>query len=151
MAKPSRTRSILIITAVAAGAALIGWMSQPDVRIAEAPADGADGAGAEMVTVVLPSGLDATEQRGQAVFAARCAACHGPNAGGIDGSGPPLVHRIYEPGHHADMAFVLAAANGVPSHHWTFGDMPPVEGITRAEVLDVVAFVRRVQQENGIF
>lgn len=151
MTRPSRSRSLLIIAAVAVAAAVLGWMTRPDTRLAAAPSAPAAGPIAEMVAVTLPERLEPAEQRGQAVFSARCAECHGPNLGGIDGSGPPLVHKYYEPGHHADMAFVLAAANGVSAHHWSFGDMPPVEGITRAELIDVIAYVRRVQRENGIF
>jgi mono/diheme cytochrome c family protein len=106
--------------------------------------------GEEMVAVALPD-LAGDAAVGQAVFAARCAACHGPNAGGVDGAGPPLVHVYYEPNHHGDAAFFLAAERGVRAHHWRFGDMPPVEGVTRAEIAAAIAFVRRVQRENGIF
>ena len=47
------------------------------------------------------------------------------NAAGQNGVAPPLVHKLYEPGHHSDMAFIMAAKNGVRSHHWRFGNMPP--------------------------
>ncbi len=63
---------------------------------------------------------------------------------------PPLVHKFYEPNHHGDMAFVLAAKNGVRAHHWKFGDMPPVKGVTQGDVLNIVAYVRALQRENGI-
>ena len=66
------------------------------------------------------------------------------------GVAPPLVHVIYEPSHHGDRAFLLAAQNGVRGHHWPFGNMPPVEGITQADVMDIVAYIRRLQRENGI-
>ncbi|MEC7764258.1 MAG: cytochrome c [Pseudomonadota bacterium] len=105
--------------------------------------------GGEMVAVSMPD-LDGDALIGQRAFASTCASCHGPNAGGIDGAGPPLIHKIYEPGHHGDMAFYLAAARGVTAHHWTFGNMPPVEGITEAEVAAIVTFVRSVQRANGI-
>ena len=87
---------------------------------------------------------------GQRVFNAVCAACHGDNAAGKMGSGPPLVHKIYEPSHHGDMAFLLAVQNGVRAHHWRFGNMPPQDGLTRADVMAVVAYVRELQQANGI-
>ncbi|HSM30420.1 MAG TPA: c-type cytochrome, partial [Woeseiaceae bacterium] len=63
---------------------------------------------------------------------------------------PPLIHRIYEPNHHGDQSFYLAAKQGVRSHHWPFGDMPPVESITDAEVGQIVAYVRTLQRANGI-
>lgn len=106
--------------------------------------------GAPLVEVKVPP-LSALQQAGEEAFAEKCAACHGDNAAGKDGSGPPLVHVIYEPNHHGDAAFFLAARNGVRQHHWRFGDMPPVEGIDDAEIEPIVAYVRRLQQANGIF
>ena len=68
-------------------------------------------------------------QAGETTFNANCAACHGKQAAGTD-HGPPLVHKIYEPHHHGDQAFQRAAANGVRAHHWEFGNMPKIEGVT---------------------
>ena len=48
--------------------------------------------------------------------------------------GPPLVHKIYEPSHHADFAFQRAAAQGVRAHHWKFGNMPKIESVTPDDV-----------------
>ena len=87
---------------------------------------------------------------GQRAFEATCAACHGTNATGKMGFGPPLVHKIYEPGHHADMSFVMAVQNGVRAHHWPFGDMPAKTGLTQADVGNVIAYVRELQRANGI-
>lgn len=92
---------------------------------------------------------DADPERGQALFEANCAACHGPVGQGTT-SGPPLVHEIYEPGHHSDEAFQLAVARGVPAHHWGFGDMSPVAGLDRDDVADITAYVRDLQREAGI-
>lgn len=103
-----------------------------------------------LVSVILPASFSEREKIGARAYEASCAVCHGINARGKDGVAPPLVHKIYEPGHHGDMAFVLAAQNGVRAHHWKFGNMPPVEGITRADVLNIVAYVRVLQRENGI-
>ncbi|MGJ5619094.1 c-type cytochrome [Sulfitobacter sp. MF3-043] len=103
-----------------------------------------------IVAVAVPSAFSEQEQMGKRGFDAICASCHGTNAQGREGAGPPLVHKIYEPNHHGDMAFVLAAKNGVRSHHWRFGNMPPVKGITQADVLNIVAYVRALQRENGI-
>ena len=93
--------------------------------------------------------LTASAQAGEALFQENCAACHGRNATGTD-LGPPLVHKIYEPGHHGDMAFQMAAKNGVRAHHWRFGDMPPVPGVSEAEVSKIVTYVRELQRANGI-
>ena len=72
------------------------------------------------------------------------------NAVGQDGVAPPLVHKIYEPSHHGDESFQRAAAVGVRAHHWSFGDMPAVEGITRGDVTMIVAYIRELQRANGI-
>lgn len=58
---------------------------------------------------------------------------------------------IYEPGHHADGAFFLAAARGVRQHHWSFGDMPAVPDVTPQEVAAIIAYVRALQRANGIY
>lgn len=86
---------------------------------------------------------------GQRAYAARCASCHGEVATGTE-QGPPFLHPFYLPDHHGDQAFLIAAESGVRAHHWRFGDMPPVEGITRAEVMGVIAYVRALQRANGL-
>ncbi len=106
--------------------------------------------GDAMVAVEVPASLSEQEQIGKRAYNAVCAACHGENAQGKAGTAPPLVHKIYEPGHHGDMAFVLAAQNGVRAHHWNFGDMAPVKGVTQSDVMNIVAYVRVLQRENGI-
>ena len=99
-------------------------------------------------TVRLPD-LEGAAADGADLFATNCAVCHGENAAGTD-QGPPFIHRIYEPNHHADMAFQLAVQNGVRAHHWRFGNMPPVEGMSQDDVEKTVAYVRALQRANGI-
>lgn len=111
--------------------------------------EGAEGVTA-LAEVVLPESLSDNALVGERVFEAKCAACHGVNAVGQDGVAPPLVHVIYEPGHHGDESFQRAVEFGVPSHHWRFGNMPPVEGLTRGDVSMIVAYVRELQRANGI-
>ena len=105
--------------------------------------------GAVMTKVTVPE-LIGNEVIGQRVFEAKCVACHGENAAGQEGVAPPLIHKYYEPSHHGDGAFLIAAKNGVRAHHWPFGNMPPVEGITDAEIKLVIAYVRALQRVNGI-
>jgi mono/diheme cytochrome c family protein len=78
-----------------------------------------------------------------------CLQCHGIEGRGTS-FGPPLVHEIYKPSHHADQAFALAALQGVKAHHWDFGDMPPVEGISQTDLAMVTAYIRQLQREAGI-
>jgi mono/diheme cytochrome c family protein len=94
--------------------------------------------------VATTQGLD-----GERLFSQNCAACHGAQAVGTK-QGPPLVHKIYEPSHHGDAAFVLAARNGSKQHHWRFGDMPPQPQLTEAQVKAITAYVRALQRDAGI-
>lgn len=43
-----------------------------------------------------------------------------------------------------------AVRQGVRGHHWRFGDVPPVEGVSDEELAQIVAYVRTVQRANGI-
>jgi mono/diheme cytochrome c family protein len=129
--------------AALAGIYVISTRSAPDAESA------ATGPGAPLVSVNVPD-LTGKAQIGATAFAAKCAACHGQNAAGSDSNGPPLVHKIYEPSHHGDMAFLLAVRNGVQSHHWRFGNMAPVEGLTDGDVSNIVAYIRALQVANGI-
>nr|WP_319385661.1 cytochrome c [uncultured Roseibium sp.] len=103
-----------------------------------------------MVQVRVPD-LTAVALEGQVLFRGNCAMCHGDLADGREGLGPPLVHKIYEPGHHSDGSFFLAAAQGVRSHHWRFGNMPPVDTVSQDDVGKIVAYVRSLQRANGIY
>lgn len=106
--------------------------------------------GAALAEVVMPAALSENATVGKRAYTAKCASCHGANAEGQNGVAPPLIHKIYEPSHHGDEAFQRAAAVGVQAHHWPFGDMPPVEGVTRADVKMIIAYIREVQRANGI-
>jgi mono/diheme cytochrome c family protein len=88
-------------------------------------------------------------QTGEAKFNAHCAACHGPQATGTR-QGPPLVHKIYEPNHHGDAAFLRAAESGVKAHHWEFGNMPKIEAVSSADVEQIIQYVRWLQRQAGI-
>lgn len=99
--------------------------------------------------IVVPQRLSATASKGKKSFDENCARCHGENAAGTD-QGPPLVHDYYNPGHHADGAFFLAVKNGVKRHHWRFGNMPAQPQVTEEQVSLIVAYVREMQEANGI-
>ncbi len=86
---------------------------------------------------------------GEEKFNASCSPCHGTQATG-SAQGPPLVHKIYEPSHHADFAFQRAAAQGVKAHHWKFGNMPKIEGVTADDVTQIIGYIRWLQRQAGI-
>jgi mono/diheme cytochrome c family protein len=85
---------------------------------------------------------------GEELYAGNCAECHGEDLRGTD-EGPSHLSVIYEPNHHADGAFLLAVQRGSRAHHWQFGDMLPIEGLTEAEITAIIAFVREQQRTEG--
>ncbi|WP_010138440.1 c-type cytochrome [Oceanicola sp. S124] len=134
----------------ALGLAALGAITYLAIPTQTDTATAAPAEGGPIVEVTLPKTLSDTAQMGERAFNSVCADCHGENAAGKMGFGPPLIHKIYEPSHHGDMAFTLAAAQGVRAHHWRFGDMPAQPGVTPAEVQTIIAYVREVQRANGI-
>ena len=85
---------------------------------------------------------------GADLYAASCAECHGADLRGTD-RGPSHLSIVYEPNHHSDAAFLLAVKNGVRAHHWDFGPMLPIEGLSEEDVAAIVAYVRDVQSQEG--
>ncbi len=88
--------------------------------------------------------------KGEALFNTNCSVCHGIGARGTT-QGPPFLDKVYEPNHHADTAFYLAAEMGVRAHHWKFGDMPKIPGVTRDDLTQIIAYIRWLQKQAGIF
>jgi mono/diheme cytochrome c family protein len=91
----------------------------------------------------------ADARRGQELFGGNCVKCHGDGARGTK-QGPPLTDMIYRRPHHADIAFYMAVNSGVAPHHWRFGGMPPVGGLTPQDVGHIIAYVRQEQRAAGI-
>lgn len=104
---------------------------------------------AEIASTVMAAEVPESLGDGAAAFEANCASCHGERGLGT-ASGPPLIHIIYEPSHHGDIAFVMAAERGVRAHHWGFGDMPPVPNVSREQVSEITEYIRHLQREVGI-
>ncbi len=102
----------------------------------------------ETASVKVPE-LSPQAVAGKVSFDANCARCHGPNGSGTT-QGPPLVHDIYNPGHHPDGAFLQAVREGVRQHHWPFGNMPAQPQVTDEQVALIVRYMRELQQANGI-
>ena len=105
-------------------------------------------------TQVVLRGIAATSPpevaAGKTLFEQNCSVCHGPAGDGTT-QGPPLVHIIYEPNHHGDIAFYVAVGRGVRQHHWRFGDMKPLPHVRREDVTLIIAYVRSLQKKAGIF
>ena len=98
--------------------------------------------------VIVPD-LQGEEIRGHDLFHAKCASGHGKNAAGSE-KGPPFVHKVYQSDHHVDASFYYAVKRGVQAHHWPYGNMAPVEGVSDDEVAAIVTYVRKVQRVNGM-
>jgi mono/diheme cytochrome c family protein len=95
-----------------------------------------------------PAGANSTGDLGAEVYANSCASCHGADLRGTD-EGPSQLSIVYEPNHHPDDSYRSAIANGARQHHWSFGDMPPVEGLNEEEIEAVIGFIRSEQQRQG--
>ena len=139
--KKTANKLFIVAIAAAAVAAVVGWMQWLD----DDPVHPDDAA----ATLTIPA-LSAEAEAGAALFEQKCMECHGRHAAGSD-RGPPLVHIIYEPNHHGDIAFRRAVSNGVRAHHWRFGDMPPVDGVPDEDAETITRYVRELQQANGIY
>ncbi len=105
--------------------------------------------GGEKPVSTSPIMLSELQASGAAAFNRNCAVCHGSEGSGTD-QGPPLIHIIYEPGHHSDASFHRAVALGVRQHHWRFGDMPAVGGVSEGEVNAITDYIRALQRAAGI-
>ena len=114
------------------------------------PLINSQGIAAEDNSPALAPAVPAKLNIGKLLFGKHCAACHGFNLKGTE-KGPPFIHRVYHPGHHADGAFFLAAKNGARQHHWKFGNMKPVPGVTDEIIASIVKYVRYVQKSAGLF
>lgn len=112
-----------------------------------------------VVTVWIPTGSTIAAEtieipfslaKGQMLYEKYCSSCHGLQLNGTD-EGPPLVHAFYKPSHHGDKAFYRAALQGSKQHHWNFGDMKPVEGMTPKKMDSLVPYVRYYQQQKKLY
>ena len=138
---------VIAAVLVASGVGYALWPVVPQTAMTE---NAISMEGGLLANVILPATLSQNAQSGKRGFEAKCAACHGVNAAGQDGVAPPLVHKVYEPSHHGDESIQRAVSLGVRAHHWPFGNMPAVEGLTRGDIKMIIAYIRELQRANGI-
>ena len=102
--------------------------------------------------VYSASGLDIPFRyaKGQVLFEMNCSSCHAVDMTGTD-KGPPLLHPFYKPSHHNDASFYRAGLKGVKAHHWNFGDMPPVPGMTERKMKIIISYIRYYQQQKNLY
>lgn len=88
--------------------------------------------------------------KGQITYEKYCSSCHGKDLNGTK-KGPPFLHGFYKPSHHGDASFYRAALKGVRAHHWNFGNMEPVKGMTERKTKHVIAYIRFYQKQKNLF
>ena len=146
MAKGGKPRGRVLGYAIAATLALVmmacGAESDPLSTATESRVD--------REVLVTDVALSDTGRAGEEVFNANCSVCHGVGATGTD-RGPTLIHSIYHPGHHPDFSIRNAVSQGVKQHHWFFGNMAPIPGVSADEVEKIICYIRERQRGAGIF
>ena len=150
--KVTKNTAIVLAVVVCGMAAFVYLTRIADPVARRTSETNSEKAGAPLAEVKVPASFSKEAATGKTFYAAVCASCHGANAAGQDGVAPPLVHPLYVPSHHGDAAFVAAVRNGARQHHWSFGNMPPLEQrLTDAELNAIILYIRELQRENGIF
>lgn len=98
------------------------------------------------ITVRIPLALSPDAAAGKKLYDEFCATCHGSNVDGTH-KGPSLIP--YDEVHHPDGHFLDAVKSGVEQHHWNFGPMKPVDGLSGEETRKIIAYVRELQAFNA--
>ncbi len=84
---------------------------------------------------------------GKRVFEGHCADCHGYQALGSP-RGPSLQDRVYWRDLLDKRTFHSAITDGVRAYRWTYGDMPPVEGLSFNQIETVARYIHELQQPH---
>jgi uncharacterized protein len=91
--------------------------------------------------------------RGEAVYARTCAACHQSNGSGVDGAFPPLDGNARVAGDPEALVKIvlhgLAGPVEVPGKLTVNSLMPPVVGLSDAEIAEVLSFVRHAWSNDA--
>jgi mono/diheme cytochrome c family protein len=89
--------------------------------------------------------------RGDALFhgSGTCATCHGADLNGTS-MGPSFLQALYAPSRLTDRAVHDAVANGMQPTNWSFGPMPALTHLDDDDVDAILAYIRQIQQQNGI-
>ena len=84
---------------------------------------------------------------GQSLYAANCTACHGEDAGGVEGLGKPLVNSPWiQSNDNATVSALIIAGRGVDDPENTTGVAMPARGgnpaLTDDEIDTIVVYLR---------
>ena len=83
-------------------------------------------------------------ERGEAIYGANCAQCHGAALAGTD-KGPSLLDPAYAPGVLSDVQFADSIRNGAEQRLWEFGPMPANGALSDEQIDAILTFVRARQ------
>lgn len=119
------------------------------IRSAAAPAPAAPAAPAAAVFV---KASDEQMKRGAAVYARTCIACHQPTGMGLPPVFPPLANAPIVVGNpELPVKFILQGLMGpITVNGMTYNSMmPPVAGVSDADIADVLTYVRQSFGNQG--
>jgi len=85
-------------------------------------------------------------QRAEVLFNSYCLSCHGRQGRG-EKLGPPLLDSLFLPPFVTDDAALRAITTGANQRAYSFGAMPPVPRLTKAEAVQVIEYVRWLQRQ----
>ncbi|MGI9578311.1 MAG: c-type cytochrome [Microthrixaceae bacterium] len=85
---------------------------------------------------------------GEQTYMDFCGSCHGRD---FDGSaaGPSQLDAVFAPDVTTDEDFRTAITEGAPERNYDFTAMPAIGSLDDAEIENVIAYIRSVQQERG--
>lgn len=105
---------------------------------------GSGGEGAARFQGFNPGRAPDSLRHGEMIYNTYCISCHGRHATG-QGLGPPLLDTLYAPQRMSDNAIYQAVERGVNQTHWHYGAMPKLQRVGRADVGEIIAYLRWLQ------
>jgi len=116
-----------------------GWLA-----VVLAACGGSSGEGATLFQSFNPGRTPDSLRRGETIYNTYCISCHGRHATG-QGLGPPLLDTLYAHARMSDEAIHQAVERGVNQTHWHYGAMPKIQRVGRADVGEIIPYLRWLQ------
>jgi mono/diheme cytochrome c family protein len=88
-------------------------------------------------------------ERGERIYVANCAQCHGADLAGTE-RGPSLLLAVYGPDELPDTDIADAIRNGAEQRLFEFGPMAGNGALSDEQIDAIVAFVRAEQSGAGV-
>ncbi len=83
-------------------------------------------------------------ERGERIYAANCAQCHGADLAGTD-RGPSLLSPVYGPDQVSDAAMADVIRNGAEQRLFEFGPMAGNGALSDEQIDSIIVYVRSQQ------